>query len=231
MQPTSIIAQMRRIVKVDTSQYDDDDALIDLNTLKDEFWSTLVWVWKKFNWEKWKTSSVALQSEYQIPEVASDTAWAKQLSWIAVCYDGETYEDTWELKYIPVKLVDKDSLEHDWDYYIENQRVESPIAYVADNSYFIAPAFRAVVTNGIKLTGIRKIPDYTLSTTETEMKLPIDQHQTLVYGLCVFWHMNKWSEPWIVSDAEARYERKVQKAIDMTRERIEETPFINEYPQ
>tara|TARA_R110000772_G_scaffold236250_1_gene347889 strand:- start:698 stop:838 length:141 start_codon:yes stop_codon:yes gene_type:complete len=40
--PAAIIAQMRRRVKVDTSQYSDANALIDLNTLKDEFWSALI---------------------------------------------------------------------------------------------------------------------------------------------------------------------------------------------
>jgi hypothetical protein len=75
MIPSEIIAQMRRVVKVDTSQYTDTNALIDLNTLKDDFWSAIVTsVSEKYNWERWKTDSVALQSEYVIPTVAYNTA-------------------------------------------------------------------------------------------------------------------------------------------------------------
>jgi len=77
LNPTAIINQMRRLAKVDTAQYTDANALIDLNTLKDEFWSAIVTtinVQESYNWEKWKTSSIALQSEYTIPEVAYNTA-------------------------------------------------------------------------------------------------------------------------------------------------------------
>jgi len=222
MNVAQIIAKMRRVVKVDTSQYDDDDALIDLNIVKDRFYSSILSNSKeKLNWERWKTSSVALQSEYTIPEVASDTAWAKLLNSVSINYNGETYTDTWELIYLQAKEIDPTTLPNDWDYYVENQSDENPIYYVADNSYFIAPVPRTAITNGIKLTGIRKIPDYTLSTTEAEMKLPIDHHNVLVEWLSIEWHREKWSEPWIVDNQEARYERELRKAIKMLETRVE----------
>jgi hypothetical protein len=75
-----IVDQMRRIAKVDTSQYTDANALIDLNTLKDEFWSAIVTtVNEDYNWERWTTSSVALQSEYTLNTVAYNTSGTKVL--------------------------------------------------------------------------------------------------------------------------------------------------------
>lgn len=88
MTPSSIIAQMRRIAKVNTSQYSDENALIDLNTLKDEFWSAVVSsVSEDYNWERWTATSVDLQSEYTTPTVAYNTAGAKILKGVAINYD------------------------------------------------------------------------------------------------------------------------------------------------
>ena len=70
----AIIAQMRRRCKVDKYQYPDADALIDLNTLKDEFWSAICSIKRKFNWQRWKTDTVALQSEYTLALVANNIA-------------------------------------------------------------------------------------------------------------------------------------------------------------
>jgi len=73
--PQSIIDQMRRRVKVDTSQYTDADALKDLNTLKDEFWSALITnVAEDYNWDRWFVNLTTTDSEYSIPTVAYNTA-------------------------------------------------------------------------------------------------------------------------------------------------------------
>lgn len=76
MNPVSILAAMRRKTKVTTAQYTDNEAIDDLNILKDEFQSAILSTIsdEKFNWDKWTTDSVSLQSEYAIPEVASNQA-------------------------------------------------------------------------------------------------------------------------------------------------------------
>lgn len=225
-----IIDQMRRIAKVDSSQYTDANALIDLNTLKDEFWSAIVTnVQERYNWEKWKTDLVALQSEYTLATVAYNTSWTKLLNSVSINYDWETYTNTWELKYIKCTLKNPDTLENDWDYYVENQSETDPIYYVADNSYFIAPAPITAVTNWIKLSWIRKIPDYSLTTTEADMKIPVDQQQALVYWLVVHWLMNKWTDDWTINNAESRWERKKAEAIRNLETRIENPIFLT-YP-
>ncbi len=230
MNTVQIIAQMRRIVKIDTSQYTDANALIDLNTLKDEFWTAITTLKRKVNWQRWKTSTIALQSEYTLAEVASDTAGTKQLSWVAINYNWKTYTETWLLKYIPADKVNPYTLPYDWSYYEENQNINNPIYFVADNSYFIAPAPRTIVTNWIKLTWIRKIPDYTLTTTEEEMLLPIDAIQALSFWLAIFWFLNKWADDWVINSAEARRERKKKAALNWIDVRVEENAFINLLP-
>lgn len=80
-------------------------------------------------------------------------------------YNGETY-DNGRIKYTKAKEVDLSSLQEEWNYYVENQSKDNPIYYIADNSFFIAPAPDLVIENGILLWGIREIPDYTVTTTE-----------------------------------------------------------------
>jgi len=226
-----LIAQMRRRVKVDTSQYTDANALIDLNTLKDSFWSEVVTnIPESYNWDSWKVDNTTLISEYQIPEVAYDTAWAKKLKAISMNYNWDTYTNSGLPIYIPAREVNPATLEHQWNYYAENQSTSDPIYYVADNSYFIAPAFReSNLSERIKLTWIRKIPDYTLATTEAEMKIPVDQQQALVFWLMIDWYFNKWVDDNTINNAEARWIRKRDEAISQLSNRVE-NPTTFELP-
>ena len=233
MTPATIIAQMRRVAKVNTDQYSDANALIDLNTLKDEFWSAIInSIDENYNYDTWTATTVDLQSEYWIPNVAYNAAGAKILTGVAINYDGETYTDTSALKYYKCELIDPKSLENDWNYYVENQEPTKPIYFVSDNSVFIAPCPRSGegAASRLKLSGIRKIPDYTLSSTEADMKLPVDQHQTLGFGMIVFGLMNKGVDDGIINNAEARWLRKKSEAIESLKQRVSWPVFMT-YPE
>ena len=39
------------------------------------------------------------------------------------------------------------------------------------------------VTDGVKMTGIRKIADYEITTVEADIGIPVDFHRVLVFGL------------------------------------------------
>ena len=229
--PAAIIAQMRRRVKVDEYQYTDADALKDLNTLKDSFWSLIVTeAPESYNWDRWLVDLTTTNTEYQIPEVAYNKAGAKLLKWISINYNWETYSETGNLKYINAREVNPNTLEHEWFHYVENQSKDDPIYFVADNSYFIAPSFRtAGLVNRIKLTWIRKIPDYELTTTEANMKIPVDQQQVLVYWLMIDWYFNKWVDDGTINNAEARWEKKKTEAIKTLSNRVE-NPTTFELP-
>jgi len=229
--PQSIIDQMRRRVKVDTSQYTDADALKDLNTLKDEFWSALITnVAEDYNWDRWFVNLTTTDSEYSIPTVAYNTAWTKILKQVAISYEWDTYKETWNIQYTPAREVNPNTLEHDWFYYVEKQDKKDPIYFVADNSLFIAPSFRtAWLVDRIKLTWIRKIPDYSLTTTEADMKISVDQQQALVYGLMIDWYFNKWVDDNTINNAAVRWENKKQEAIRTLSVRVE-SPTTFKYP-
>jgi len=65
-------------------------------------------------------------------------------------------------------------------YYENYSDYENPIYTVNDNSIFIFPAPKKDITDGIKLSGIRNIKDYTETTTEAEMVVSPSYHKILL---------------------------------------------------
>lgn len=61
--PTTLILRARRLYNVkDLSDWSDNDALSDLNELKNNFLSSLISaVEEDWNWEKWTANTVSLQ--------------------------------------------------------------------------------------------------------------------------------------------------------------------------
>ena len=193
MTSQEIIDLARNQSHVNSTQFPDAQMVIYLNLVKDNFWSYLNSANREgFNWDIFTaTTTVVNQSEYQLPVVASDTAWIKKIYSISINYDWEAY-DTWVLKYIKAREVDTSNLEHDWNYYVNYQSADDPIYYIADNSYFIAPAPQSAVTNWIQVKWTKKIPDYTISTTEANIIIPVDHHEILAQGILPYIYKAQW---------------------------------------
>lgn len=156
-----------------------------LNMVKDQVWAKIVasTTGKDLSWEEWTQDITALQTEYALPQVVSDENRLKKIQGLSITYTADTYDLTGELKYTPARYVDRKSLDKDWGWYVNMQPQSEPIYCVSDKSIFIAPASANTVTNGLKLTGVKKIPDYDEFTTEADMVIPDDYHYLLVDGL------------------------------------------------
>jgi hypothetical protein len=73
--PTTLISRARRLYNVNTTQWSDNDALSDLNELKNNFLASLInAVEEDWNWERWTADTVALQGEYSLPSIGASTA-------------------------------------------------------------------------------------------------------------------------------------------------------------
>lgn len=231
--PTTLIARARRLYNVSVAQWSADDALSDLNELKNNFFSALVnAVEEDWNWERWTTTTVALQGEYTLPSVGASTAGAKQIKQVSLTYDGETYRDTGEVIYVPAKLVNPNTLPNHWGYYAQNQPKESPLYFIADDSIFIAPIPLSGEAGAgyMELRGIKSIPDYTTGTTEAEMVFPLDVQQLFVQGLEPYVMRSKGMERGEVNAAIAEYERLQSKKIREMTTRYETADFSS-YPE
>ncbi len=146
-------------------------------------------------------------------------------------YDGETYTNTGLLKYIKATEVDPKNLPNEWGFYQENQSVDYPIYYQKDNSIFIAPMPLASTygTNRIQLEGIRKIADWTSSTTELETKFPIEFHYIFELGLLPYGLMSKGSDDTSIANARNSYLNASRDVVIQMTSRLE-SPFYNRYP-
>jgi hypothetical protein len=118
----------------------------------------------------------------------------------------------------------------DWDYYKWNQNEGNPLYYISDNSIFIAPVPSTAVTSGIKMTGIRKIPDYELTTVEADIGIPVDFHRVLVFGLAYEMALDKGIPSNDVVEYFNNYEFNKQKAIKALAMR-KEAPVTMLYPE
>lgn len=158
-----------------------------LNMVKDRVWSKYVASssGKDLSWEEWTQDFTANESEYPLPQVISDENRLKKIQSLWVCYGTETYTRTGKLKYTQARLVDPASLPFDWFYYESEQPQELPMYYTSDKAIFVAPVPTSTITGWLKLTGIKKIPDYDSNTTEEWTVIPDDYHELLVEGLMI----------------------------------------------
>ena len=188
MTPSEIIARAKRVFNTPDSVYSDSDALSDLNVIKNDFQAAIIsTVNEDYNWDEWTGDLVAGQSEYSVPAAARDATGALKIEGLSLNFDGKVYDTTTIPIYYEARLVNSDSIvngsgqdQKDWNWYLAYQDPAKPLFMVKENSVFIAPLPKASQAGGIKFRGIKNIPDYTLSSTEADMKIPYTWHEILV---------------------------------------------------
>lgn len=225
-----IATMVRRKTHVNTTQYTDTELVEDLNELKDEVWSSFCSrVQADYNWEKWFATTVSWQSEYTVPEAASNLSWLKMVKWVAVNYDWAAYSN-WDLVYNKATLVNPNTLWKHWNYYVENQPKETPLYFISDRSVFIAPApvESEPWVERLEIMGLRNIVDWTISTDESEMRFPVDFQRVLVYWLMPRALTAKWADTNEIFTWENEYQKQKTSAIKEASERVE-TAITLEY--
>lgn len=231
--PAVMITNARRFAHVNTTQYSDASAYLDLNHRKDELWNKIVnkGISSYYNWEEWTTDTVALQGEYTLEIPTSTVAGQKTLNNVYINYDWETYTNTWVLKYIKAKEVDPKNLDYEWGFYQENQSQDFPMYYQKDNSIFIAPIPLSwdAGTGRLQLEGIRKIADWSASTTEIQTKFPIEYHYIFELWLQPYALMSKGVDDVTINNARVTYLNAAREMVEQMTSRSE-TPFNNTYP-
>ena len=169
--------------------YTEEDFILDLNTVKDKFWSKAVQAFDDDrHYDEWTIDwwTLTNQSEYSLDEVATNNEWVKILKSVAINYNGKTHINTGKFIFKPAIQVNKDALSEEWWYYEENQDPEHPIYFIADNSIFIAPVPKIWQAWNwrLKVTGIKNIADYTINTTN--LIIPSDFHSVLEAWVIIY---------------------------------------------
>lgn len=224
MDVSTIITRARRQAYVNSTDYPNSTALEDLNIIKDQFWSEIVThLPEDYQWESWTATTVSLQWEYEYPQPTSSSIWAAIIKSVSISYSSDTYTETWLIQYNKCRLVNPATLQYEWNYYCENQSQEDPIYYIADDSVFVAPMPRSTEAgaNRLKLTGIRNIVDYTISTTEADMKIPLSSHEVLVQWLVWYALIDKRVPQNEIQAQQANYLKLKSDNLRFLAERVE----------
>lgn len=210
------------------SQMPDVILLKYLNIVKDEFFSYLITALdQSYNWDYFTSNTVINQDEYTFPEVAFDSAGMLQLKELYISYKWETYDD-WSIKYTKATQIWQSNLPKDWNWYRNNQPIEKPIYFIADRSVFIAPAPKEVVISWIQARWIKNIPNYTLATTEQNLKIPVPYQHILIQGLLPYIYKKIGKK----NDASFELWEYVRKRTEIIRELSErqQWPHLMAYP-
>lgn len=183
MSVSNRIARARRLAGVDSNQYPDTDAIVDLNAVYHEIEDAIVAEQEDFFWDYFKSNTVVGQSEYSLP--ASTDMWAdwsgtNKLLQLSIKYN--TTDDY----YTKVRRTDIYNMDREMEWYEENQPSSDPIYHISDNSYFVYPAPTTAVTNGIKGVIVKELRDLTTSDAASDIfngKISPKYHSLIELGM------------------------------------------------
>ena len=229
MNVPSMFNLMRDQTDTNIVDFPDTRLLPYLNLIKADLFSYLItWAGESWNWDYWNTPTVIWQTEYVIPLAASDTEGNMKINSVNINYDWETYADN-SLQYIRAKEVNPTGLPKPWNYYENNQSKETPIFYIADKSVFYCTnLLKKLLLNGIRLRGIKTIVDYTITTTEANVKIPLYLHDTLVQGCFQYIHRAEGRKDEASFEIK-EYEKRRDLAVDKFKNRSTWPHFLS-YP-
>lgn len=139
---------------------------------------------ENFFFQIWTTDLVAgsENGEYKFPSVTANSRAMTKLIGLSV----KTASDK---KFIKATEVDITNMGADWDNILSQQAKTSPVYFIADNSVFLAPAYKAedliTPTNNkqLKLYGIAKVEDLALNAPEADILIPSDYHPLIATGM------------------------------------------------
>jgi len=206
-----------------STQITDANLLLFLNLARHDLAQTIIKdVNENFFFQIWtidaqdNTNTDRANGEYIYPASTSSQAGMQKLMRLLI--KGYSTDEN----YTPAREVDPTEIlkYHDWAWYMENQPKSDPIYFVADESIFIAPEFKAAdlpdSPSGnaqIKLYGIATLADITIAAAESAILIPKDYHEVIALGMekYIYKARGKKKEAF---DSMTDYERSKQEVID-----------------
>lgn len=208
MNVENLVERARRLWYVDSSQYNNSQAIEDFNIIYQDIANTIVNLQEDYFWDFFNSDIIDGQVEYNLPD--NLTWWFTSLYktvWISVKYD--TNSD-----YIKAKRISPNNLDNDLDFYAKTQSKFSPVYHISDNSYFIYPEPDKTVTGWIKIYWIKTLKD--LIITDTELfagKIPSKFYSVISLWMLEFIYQARWmlNE---ANNAKQRYEIAKKELIN-----------------
>lgn len=145
-----------------------------------------------FFYDIWLTDAVVNRAngEYPFPQATSIKAGMDKLIKLGIKWNGDSY-------FTPCHEMIINSPDAKWDERLITQSKGSPVYYVADNSYFVAPNFTTddlIVPTGnyqIKVEGTKKFVNLTAADLESAILIPEDFHEIIALGMEPYIYKNR----------------------------------------
>lgn len=221
MNISDIITQVRLDSWLDNIQAPDTNILIWINRVYRDLINDITQkVNEDFFYQEWTTNLVNNQREYTLQKRTSTIDWLKKVKKVSLKVNNEF------INVRPNFL--STSLEKDLWYYSINQNINDPFYIISDNSIFIYPTPKENITNWLKIYWICDPIDLTLTSTEENIKIPLEYQDLLV--LWAVYHSYR-SRQMINEKNEAKNEYIFEKNKMLTNlsDRII-TPLVSEMP-
>lgn len=175
------------------------------------------------------TVAKRVNGEYLYPVNTSSSAGMLKLLRLSIKpYSTDIY-------YKPAIEKDMKALDHDWSWYMVNQPKSDPIYFIADESIFIAPEFKAedlptpqAGNKQVKLYGIAKVTDLLATATEDAILIPVDFHELIALGMEQNIYKAR-SKSNLSNNALIEFKNGVQEMIDTLTNR-DNSPMIAQIP-
>lgn len=210
-----LIKRARRLAYVDENQYNNEQALEDLNIIYHDIENTIISdVREDYFWDYFNTDTVNWQSEYNLPEQLpwNFTSLYKSL-WIAVSYNENQEAPTVARRVYPYQLP------RDLDWYKENQSATDPIYHISDKSVFIYPAPTKTIEWGLKIYGIQNLKDLELEDEELfNNAIPDKFFHIISLGMLEFIYQQRWMIQEAIN-ANTRYINERAKLVQYIKQR------------
>ena len=139
--------------------------------------------------------------------------WMNKIKWISVKYKSD------DLEYKKLRSETLSNLEYDLSWYELNQPSNDPFYIISDNSVFIYPTPTESVTNWIIFYWIADPLDLTLTSTEDNIKIPLEYHDLLPLWMQQYYYRsrNMINEK---NDAKIEYQNEKQRMLSDLTDRI-----------
>ena len=228
MNVSTIISQFRDDISTDEFQTPDDIALVWLNRVyRDLINDIRQKINEDYFYNEWKANTVINQREYTLVQRWTIIEWIPQdwmnkIKWISVKYKSTDTEYT---KLRPETLS---NLDNDLSWYETNQPASDWFYIISDKSVFIYPVPTEAVINWIKFYWIADPLDLTLTSTENDIKIPLEYHDLLLLWMQQYYFKrnNMINEK---NDAKIEYQNEKQRMLSDLTDRII-TPLISVMP-
>ena len=186
MNSATAITEFRLDNYIDTNQLSDANALIFLNRWYRKLINEIrTKVDEDYFYNEWTVDSVIWQREYSLEKRDSDTPWIVKIKGVSIKY--KSTDD-----YIKARPTTFANLDRDLTWYETNQPAWEPFYIVSDNSIFIYPKPTEVVTNWIKLYWIADPVELTTSSSEWDIKIPLEYHYILPLSMAYYSFKARW---------------------------------------